>query len=130
MKAHSKSMSLLLEIVAMLLIFSLCAAVSLKIFANAREMSHKADTLSGAAMWAQSAAEVYKSKNGDLNEVADVLGGSIDGGKVQLWLSDNWETGGSSYLLSLTGSSDSAVVSVTENEDVLFELEVETVKNG
>lgn len=127
MKERSKSVMLLIEITIMLLVFALCASVCLRLFAGARNMANDAKELSNAAMWAQSAAEVYKSSGGELAETADILGGTVSDGRMELRFDEDWHEGGGAYLLTIDGNG---AVRVTDGEETIYSLNVEAVSYG
>ncbi len=118
---------LLIEITIMLLVFALCASVCLRLFAGARNMTEDAKELSNAAMWAQSAAEVYKSSGGELSTTADILGGTISDGKVELRFDEDWQENGGAYILTV---DENGTVCVTDGEDIIYSLSVEAVSYG
>ncbi len=74
-RPRSKGSIMLLELILCVLIFSLCAAASVSIFAKARVESNEARALSVAALKAQSAAEAFKAAKGELFEAAKLVGG-------------------------------------------------------
>ncbi len=130
MRERSKSMMLLLEITIMLLVFAICAGVCLRLFAGARTMSQYSEELTGAAMWAQSAADAYKAAHGDIAAAAELIGASVSGGKLELWLDGDWEPGGDTYLVTVDGDGGTASVTVTSGDDTLYALDVEAVIYG
>lgn len=130
MKERSKSVMLLLEITIMLLVFAVCAGVCLTLFASSRRMSREAEEQTEAAMWAQSAAEVYKAAGGDLQKAAEALSAKAAGDRLELWLDESWNPGGDDYLLTVTGSGDTATVAVTKDGNTLFSLLVKAVTYG
>ena len=78
MKQKNGSTSLfLIELVLVILIFSLCAAVTMKAFATAKMMTQTSDELSNAVTAAQSAAECYKAFEGNLVSAAEILNGTV-----------------------------------------------------
>ncbi len=127
MRERSKSVMLLMEITIMLLVFAICAGVCLTLFASSRRMSREAAELSEAAMWAQSAAEVYKSSGGDVAKAAETLRGDVNGGAMELWLDDDWQPGGRTYLLSCSAAGD---IRVTRDGNVIYTLKAEAVTYG
>lgn len=75
LKSRSKSSLFLMELIIVLLFFSLCAATCMQIFANAKVKTDYSRDLTNAAFAAESVAEVYKSCDGDLSAVADKCDG-------------------------------------------------------
>lgn len=130
MMQRSKMTTLLLELTLMLLVFSLCSGICLRVFASAREMSASSAKLSWAASWAQSAAQAYKASGGDAKSAAAFLGaGETDRG-FALFLDCDWQRADSSsgvYLLTLEGQGDVCEIRVIEGEHLLFSLDVRAV---
>lgn len=130
MKENSKVPMLLLEIPIMLLVFSICAGVCIRLFATAHRLSQEAEELTGSAMWAQSVAEVVKASGGNLDRAAETLNAKCFGEKLELWLDGDWEPGGEVYLVSVSMSDEVARVCVTRDGETLFELELEVTLYG
>lgn len=74
MRTHSKTPLFLMELIIMLLVFSVSAAICLQVFAGARRISDESRKLDLAVMQAQNVAECWKSTYGDLDETAELLG--------------------------------------------------------
>jgi type II secretory pathway pseudopilin PulG len=80
----------LIELVAAVLLFALCSAVCVRIFAGAKQISDDAADLSRAAAAAQSAAECFKSCGGDAAGTARLLGGSSEGAGFSVYYDEGW----------------------------------------
>ena len=65
MRNRSKTPLFLMELVIMLLVFSVSAAVCLQVFSGARNISAESRRLDLATMEAQKAAEYWKASHGD-----------------------------------------------------------------
>lgn len=63
----NKTSLLLMELLIMLLVFALSAAICLQVFAKARAISTSAADLDSAVILAQNAAEVLKTTAGDID---------------------------------------------------------------
>ena len=74
MRTHSKTPLFLMELIIMLLVFSVSAAICLQVFAGARRISDESHRLDVSVMLAQTAAESWKASHGDLNETAERMG--------------------------------------------------------
>lgn len=72
MLKRSPSLMMLLELAAMLLVFSLCAAVTVRVFYEARVMTLKSYRIGAAADIAQIAAESFRA-DGDIENVVNKL---------------------------------------------------------
>ncbi len=131
MKGNSKVPMVLLEITLMLLTFSICAGVCLRLFYTAHCLSREAEELTGSSMWAQSVAEVVKASGGNLDAAAQTLNARRIGEGLELWLDSSWEPGGEMiYLVSVSMSGEEGHVRVARGGEPLFELEFEVVLYG
>jgi Tfp pilus assembly protein PilE len=81
---RSRSRAFLIELVACILIFALCALVALQIFAVAHSTSNTAAALSTLSIKAQNVAETFKANKGDTRALSRELGmvGQPDGSLV------------------------------------------------
>lgn len=75
----------ILEQLCMILIFAVVAAVCLRVFSLANEISKDRDRLDRAVITAQYTAELLKSSKGDLEACADALSGSVDGNTLTVF---------------------------------------------
>ncbi len=78
MKPNAKapqSVLFLIELMISFLVFAVTAAVCVRIFAGAHQISRQSEELSQAVVFAQNAAESLKSSRGDLEKAAGLLGG-------------------------------------------------------
>ena len=129
MRARSSGPLFLAELVVMILVFSLCAAALLGVFAAAREKAAYSERLSSAVVWADSAASAYKSAQGDLKTAAARLSdaATTEAGGYTLRLDESWKpvTKGESYLLRLEEDGQGAArVSVSWAGGEIFAIEV------
>ncbi len=129
MRARGSGPLFLVELVVMILVFALCAAVLLNLFAAARQTLSDSRQLSSAVVWAESAASSYKAERGELPAAAarlsDMACAAGDGFRLEL--DGNWSPvdSGGSYVLSLSESEPgSASVSVTGAEGQIFSIPV------
>ena len=123
----------LMEQTVMVLIFALAAALCLRAFALADGISRQVEATDRAVLWAESAADTLKARNGDLSRAAAELGGEVDGQRWTVLLDENWqETAGEpAYTLTVQPVESNqpllgrAQIDVAEkNGDSLFSLEV------
>lgn len=75
----NRSSLILVELLVMLLVFALAAALCLRAFAWAEEQSVKSSQKDEAYRQLQSAAETLKHYRGDFESAADSFGGNWDG---------------------------------------------------
>ena len=73
MKMRSKTPLFLMELIIMLLVFSISAAVCLQVFSGAKKISEESRKLDAAVIQAQTIAECWKASHGDLIETAEIL---------------------------------------------------------
>ena len=134
MRQRSKMPTLLLELALMLLIFSLCAGVCLRIFSSAKKNASDSANMSNAAAWAQSAAQAYKAAGGDSAEAAKILNAEITHSGFVLGLGSDWQATdviSAEFLLMLTADDGEASISVADHlQNALFSIEVKAVAYG
>lgn len=137
--ASSKTGLFLMEIIIMLLFFTLCAAVCMRMFAAAQVNSDYSRDLSEASLRAQSVAECYKAAEGDLGATAELLGlgqDALAGETLTIYYDPAWEPGESreeaAYTLTadLEKGAQTAEISVVKSgeEEALFAIEVKAVR--
>lgn len=130
---RSRAPLALMEQTVMVLIFALAAALCLRAFALADGISRRVEATDRAVLWAESAADTLKARNGDLSRAAAELGGELDGQRWIIPLDETWqETAGEpTYTLTarpvetgrpLLGKAQIDVVQ--KNGERLFSLEV------
>ncbi len=122
---------LLTELTVMLLVFALCAAVCLSLFASARETSQTSGELGAAALWAQSAAEVWSASGGDVTAAAAALGADENGSGFTLALSRDWQPAADGeYTLTLAADGVDAYICVADTDGEIFSLPAKAVRLG
>ena len=135
MKERSKMPLLLTELSLMLLIFSLCAAICLSVFAASRKTARESGALGNAAVWAQSAAEAYRAAKGDAKESAALLGAGYKQGVLYMDFDKDWNnhpaSGETAFTLRMTEINGMAHIEVdAEGGETLFSLDVKAVAYG
>ena len=117
----------------MVLVFALAAALCLRAFVLADGISRRVEATDRAVLWAESAADTLKARDGDLAQAAAELGGNLDGQRWIIPLDETWQetAGESTYTLTaqpiqsgqpLLGRAQIDVAQ--KNGDSLFSLEV------
>ena len=130
---RSKSPLTLMEQLVMILVFALAAALCLQIFVFADQSSARNEKIDRAVLACQNAAETIKATN--LEDAAQLLGGTFSDGVLSVRYDENWELTESNctYLLQAEpvpspvaglGKAHVRVASVDTPEEVLFELTV------
>lgn len=75
----SRASLVLMEQLVMILVFALCAALCLGLFARADALSRETELQDRAVVLAQSVADAVKACRGDLDEAARIAGGEDAG---------------------------------------------------
>jgi type II secretory pathway pseudopilin PulG len=108
-RAVSGSGMFLIELMLGIMIFAIAAAVCLKIFVFANQISTESTELNRAVIAAQSSAECFKATGGDLSKTAALLNKSYTAGDtLTQYYDQDWNTAPhdiSSYILEVTRSS-------------------------
>ena len=95
MNTRSKSSLFLIELVIVILVFSLSAAVCLRLFFESRKISDQSRNVSQASITVQTVADCYKAMKGDFNKTAQLLDGTVKGQVVEFYYNRIWESVGS-----------------------------------
>ena len=75
---NSRSGLFLMEMITVILFFSICAAICVSAFAKARVTADSSRTLNDAVIQASNTAEAYKAADGDLQKTAELINGAAD----------------------------------------------------
>lgn len=116
----------LIELVAAVLVFALCSAICVKLFASAKQISDSGADLSCAVMAAQSAAECFKSSSGDAAETSRLLGGSCKGENFCVYYDADWCLTGDNGKFALYGNITEerglklCKITITDGEKEIF----------
>lgn len=88
-----KSHLVLIELMIMLLIFSLTVALCLQVFAWSSDEAENIENRDKAMLKAQTAAEIIKAFEGDFAEAAEELGGAYSAAEDELVVcyTEDWE---------------------------------------
>lgn len=123
-QGSSHSRAFFLELVLNLVLFTLCAAVCLQVFAQAKIQSDTSSALSRASLQSQSIAEVFKASGGDLQQMSESLRGEIKDGTLYLHFDENNEQ---------IPSGDAAVLQIScavSEQDGMKTAEINSVLRG
>lgn len=130
---RSRAPLALMEQTVMVLIFALAAALCLRAFALADGISRQVEATDRAVLWAESAADTLKAREGDLSRAAAELGGELDGQRWTILLDENWQETAGEPAYTLTAQpiqSGQPLLGRTQidvaekNGESLFSLEV------
>ena len=121
MKTRSKTPLFLMELIIMLLVFSISAAVCLQVFSGAKKISEESRKLDAAVMQAQTAAECWKASYGDLEKTAEMLHVIPSDTGFKLYDEENW-------LHTEVFCEDATMnITVFSGEDEIYSLSCEAV---
>lgn len=121
----------LIEQAIMLLVFALAAVLCLRAFVWADTTSKEISARDQAIVRAQSAVEVLKACNGDMEEAAGMFGGTWDGRVWTVCFDEQWEqteTGGEYRLAAASAEGENpylgaASIGVFRGETCLAQLD-------
>lgn len=115
----SKNGLFLMELVFVILFFSICGAICLQMFAYASQRAQSAEDLSYATLYAQSAAECYQGVQGDLEQVAALMVGVATADGLAVTYDQNWQEtkDEGEYVLTLTPQGTLGYIAVTTVEE-------------
>lgn len=120
----SKSMLFLMELIVVILFFSLSAAISLKIFAEARTMSNEGRDFGKASVISQSCAEVYKNQKGNISAVSEILGGTKKDNSLEFYYDNEWDE------CSESNSTFTVIIRECEKKSSIVTARISSLKNG
>ena len=121
MRTHSKTPLFLMELIIMLLVFSISAAICLKVFAGAKRIADDSRRLDAAVMMAQTAAEYWKSTYGDMDKTAEMMGAVSKENRFVVRDEEHW------IYLEFYNEDMTAYIDVKNGEEMVFSLTFESV---
>ena len=124
MRTHSKTPLFLMELVIMLLVFSISAAVCLRVFAGAQNISKQSHQLDHAVLEAQKASERWKASHGNLEETAAYMGALPDENGFSVFYEEEWLT------MEFTCNESTADIVLLNGKEEIFSIECEAVMFG
>lgn len=132
----SKSGLFLMELLMVILLFAICAAICLQMFAFASKQAQQAEELSYGSMTADSCASCFQAYDGDLLFVADQLGGVVTNNSMDVYYDENWQAVSSTsdagcYQLTCEKTGNIGQITVVKygQTDSIYTLTVQ-VKGG
>lgn len=132
MNEHSKTPLFLMELIIMLFIFSVAAAISLRVFAEAKNIATESQALDFATIECQKAAELWKNNKGDLEQTAQQMDGIQTDHGFWVWYDKNWQKTDqqSTYSLHLSPEAQTATITFSEGETEILSFSCEAVMYG
>lgn len=113
LKSRSKSSLFLMELIIVLMFFSLCAATCMQIFANAKVKTDYSRDLTNASFAAESVAELYKACDGDLKATASRCeGATVSGTEMVVCYDKDWNMSakdGAVYVMTVTETETASI---------------------
>lgn len=112
-KASSKSGLFLIELIIVILFFSIASAVCVQLFVRSHLISTQSEELTQSVNVSQSAAACIQQTKGDIDRTASLLGGVVESDKVVVYYDKDWnvcEGSEAAYRMEL---------SITQQEDML-----------
>ena len=92
LKSRSKSSLFLMELIIVIMFFTISAAICMEIFANAKVKNDYSRNVANAAFKAESIAEVYKNENGDLDKLSQKYKGTkTSDGVLEIYYDIDWK---------------------------------------
>jgi len=127
-----------MELVVVLLFFSICAAICVSLFGSAQQMARDSHNLSSAVLVARSAASCYKSTEGNMAETVSLLEGSMEDDVAVCYYDADWEITKEQekkmFVLQVTPTNKigeaEIVVADYVDEQILFTLAVKSGRGG
>lgn len=132
----SKNSLFLMELIIVILFFSISAAICMQVFAASKLTSLHSRNLSSAVISAENAAECYKATDGDIAELAAIIGGSAETEAMTVWYDGDWKRVDSpdeaDFELTLISDGEKADIKVMDlsDGDELFALGVHLTVGG
>ena len=124
----SKSGLFLLELMVVITLFALSAAVCLQLFSYATLTARNAENLSQATLAARSVASCYQATDGNLVEVAAILSGATTGENLVVAYDEDWQITGGAHTYELTlrtqGNLASILVYEVAGDETIYTLNV------
>ena len=121
MRTYSKTPLFLMELIIMLLVFSVSAAICLQVFAGAKSISEKSRKMDAAVIYAQTAAEYWKATHGDLNQTAEMMGAVSGEDGFVVYDEENW------LHMEFTCEEKTADIVVFSGENEIFSITCKAV---
>ena len=126
---------LLIELFIALMFFSLAAAICLQIFIGAHNFSEDASNKSRAAIESQNIAECFKAADGDIDELAKLLGAETRSGTLEIWFDSSWnrvpqdgEFLASFRMTEESGGLHEASLQISQADKTLISYEIAAVE--
>lgn len=123
----SKTSLSLIEQVIMIAVFAVAAAISIRIFVYADNVSKKAEIQDFAVTEVQNAAEVIKNTKGDLEKAAEALNGSVKDGKLTVGYNGDFEKTELGPVYILTAEKTAAASELTGSATIEFKCGEESI---
>lgn len=117
-RSGSKSTLFLMEQLIVILIFSVCAAVCVKIFVVSYIMVSDASDANTALRMAQNGAECYKAVAGNAESAAAILEGNVTADGVCVYYDKQWRNCGESEAAYVLKLEEELNIKIEETQEV------------
>lgn len=136
-KSRSKSSLFLMELILVIMFFSISAAICMKVFASAKVKTDYSRNISNASFVAETIAENFKEYDGNLIKLSDKFSGDAEGDILVIYYDSEWKPckkGAETFILTLERRSEKYVetgkinINSAKGDDI-FELVVADATN-
>ena len=86
----SKSGLFLMELIIAICFFAVASAVCVQLFASAYTISRRGEGMQMALIHSQSAVAAFRHTDADINAMAGLLNGNINGNEIYVSFDDDW----------------------------------------
>mgnify|MGYP005779263153 CR=1 FL=1 len=125
---RTKTGLFMMEMILVILLFAVSAAVCMRIFGAADRAERRSSDISSAVMAAETAAEAYKARKGDLAQTAALTGGTASADTLVACYDESWRQcarGKERFVLRLEQRAALAAdIRVCEGDTELFAITV------
>lgn len=131
---NRKSVLQMMELLIMVLVFAIITSICVRCFVHADHLSQRQENKASAVLVAQNAAELLKSTSGNMEKVAEQMGGFCEGDSWCMPMNASWEViedrEQATFLLMVTREKatelplGTALLRVTVGEESLIEIRV------
>ena len=145
-KPASKTSLFLMEIIIVILFFSICSAICMQTFATAQMQSKRSNSLTGSVLACQSIAEIYKAENGNFEKLVSIIENDTsdetscvnynpdNSNILSIYYNSNWEKSSKSkdtphYILVNKLNETEITIVAFDYEEEIFSLTVKCMRN-
>ena len=135
-KKSFESNAVFIELILSILFFSLAAAICVRIFVGANQISNRSINVGNAVIEAENFAECFKGTNGDIEEVVLMNDAEVVDGRLIMYYDADWNKCDgdlAQFVLEMSpiseGSVNYADITVKDmNDNMLFDITAALLK--